>query len=196
MPLRWLNGTGRNSKYRRSKLAEAETAGILGGRRVPGSGAIRRSAGQSETVGADLQVATYTANAVGAEALRLHAEHKRTAAPVLRVQREWFRKIHLSARNTAAPPAVVLRFETLEGPFREWVGLPVRAMAVEGPSYEVAKELVMPGASLGVGAAEVDSWGRSGKQGVAPAFTLTFTDADFPSRWVFVPIGMFRVAER
>lgn len=192
MPLQWTRGTGKNSKFRRSKAAEVRAAGVLGGRRVPLSGAIRRVPGQAETVGADVQANVYTANAVGAEAMRLHAEHKRTALAKMRVQRDWFKKIHVSSRNTAAPPAVILLFEQVDGFTREWVGLTSMGMACEGPRFEVVKELFMAGASMAVAAEDVDSWGRSGKEGVVPAITLTFSDADFPRKWVFVPIEMFR----
>jgi hypothetical protein len=87
---------------------------------------------------------------------------------------------------------VILLFEQVEGITQEWIGLTALGMAAEGPRFEVVKELTMAGASLTVAAADVDSWGRSGKEGVVPAITITFSDANFPRKWVFVPLGMFR----
>lgn len=110
--LRWASPN--RNRFRRSQRAEQDAAAALGGRSLPRSGGISAtSRAGGPTLDGDLR------------SMALHGEHKRTDTPAMRVQHLWFTKVVAGASRCARTAAVILLFETLTGPEREWIFLPL-----------------------------------------------------------------------
>lgn len=175
-------------RFKRSQKNERRVAQALGGRELPRSGGMKAAGGaDSPTLEGDFRTPT------------LHAEHKRTEKPELRVQREWFRKVSSGAARCHRTPAVVLLLEPVQGDAREWIFLPVgyarsayQQLLADPAGWD--GEVVEPkAASFLFRASAVEPLVR--RLGAAfPVILLTWPGAEgFPAEWLGAPLS--RAAE-
>lgn len=109
---RWASPN--RGRFRKSQRAESAAAAVIGGRSLPRSGGISAtSRAGGPTLDGDLQ------------SMAIHGEHKRTETPKMSVKHEWFVKVRAGAARAGRTPGVILLFETLTGPEREWLFLPL-----------------------------------------------------------------------
>lgn len=120
--LKWAEPN--HDRYRKSRKHEERVAKLLGGRRLPNSGAKQRSrwskVGRASNVsfrGEEIDSERFESVTLDGDIgqKKLHVEHKRTIHDSIAVKKEWWLKVSDGARSTDTIPALVLTFEGRKG---------------------------------------------------------------------------------
>jgi len=170
-------------KVKQARKDEERIAAVLGGKRLPASGALRSKIDNKSARG-DISAAGFW------------IEHKSTVKPSIAVQRSWLEKVTAGARGQAVWPALCLTFQ---GTLTDWIGLPeaiLDQLAADYPSGESKWGAASTRGSIRVECQLLRSITLEASLAKeSPALVLHFSEGSFGHpqlRWVFIPLAEFK----
>ena len=110
LKLRWLDQG--HDRVRRSKNHEIRVAKLLGGKRLPASGAKKWSKWDAVTERGDISTKEF------------HIEHKRTDKESIILKSGWLTKISSGAKDKRKNPGLIVTFDSIKNTEKDWAIIP------------------------------------------------------------------------